>query len=247
MTETEIAEMVAIVAHYGQQTKSEGMRFIEHPKAVAAAVPDEYKAAAWLHDVLEDSALTDAHLLAVGITPRTIDIVKILTRTEPYTYDAYITNIIESRNIGALTVKLADLRHNLRPSCPDSQRARYEAAESRLSAILPADDRYVASNVVPTYTMQPPENLNDSLRTLRETEAAGILISRQDAEQLQAKVAALEAALAGVRSTSRAGACWCDGARDIKGSGHQDKCIAATRALLNATWLADQTPETKEP
>lgn len=138
-----IAKTIATLAHYGQGY-SNGVElgpYIDHPAAVAASVPLELKPAAWLHDVLEDSPITVAHLSAAGIAQRTIDIVVIVTRLSTETYVEFITRIATSNNIGAITVKLADLRHNLRPSCPDRLATRYRPAvvqlEAALAALLP--------------------------------------------------------------------------------------------------------------
>lgn len=133
-----VAEIIAIVAHFGQTTKSEGMVYITHPAAVAARVADEYKALAWLHDVLEDCPwLTEGHLLAAGIDSATLTALRLLTRDDKReAYAEYIERITSSGNVAALTVKLADLKHNLRPSCPPSLRARYEPAVLRIEEAL---------------------------------------------------------------------------------------------------------------
>lgn len=160
MTEVQIAEIVARIAHAGQTTKSEGEAFIMHPAAVAARVSDELKAAAWLHDVLEDSAVDAAGLLAVGISPRTVAIVEIVSRDDKESYEAFIERIIGSNNVEAMRVKLADLEHNLRPSCPATLRPRYEKAAVQLRQLLPPTDalrtaaievdRVVAASSAPT-------------------------------------------------------------------------------------------------
>lgn len=133
MTEQLIAETIARVAHYGQIDKN-GEDYIDHPRAVAAAVADEYKAAAWLHDVLEDSVwLDEARLYAAGISAQTVSAVLCLTRDLGESYEDFIDRIATSGNHCAITVKLADLRHNQRPSAPDPKReTRYRAAEERL-------------------------------------------------------------------------------------------------------------------
>lgn len=72
-----LAEQLARIAHAGQVDK-QGLPYIEHVARVAASVvtdvcatvPDTGStavAAAWLHDVLEDTPTTAADLLAAGI------------------------------------------------------------------------------------------------------------------------------------------------------------------------------------
>jgi (p)ppGpp synthase/HD superfamily hydrolase len=141
VTETQTAEIIAILAHYGQTTKSEGMVYLHHPAAVAAAVANEYKAVAWLHDVLEDCAwVCEGHLRAAGIESATVEAVRILTHMKQQPYGEYIDDIIASGNRAAMIVKLADLTHNLRPSCPDHLRSKYLIAKTKLDAVLAHDD-----------------------------------------------------------------------------------------------------------
>lgn len=135
--ETIIAETIARLAHFGAVCKFGGEPFITHPEAVAASTYGMDRPVAWLHDVLEDVAITATHLRAAGISTATIAAVTILTRNEG-TYEEYIDDIVASGNVSAMRVKVADLTHNLRPSCPDSLRPRYEAARKRLMVTLAA-------------------------------------------------------------------------------------------------------------
>lgn len=136
MSELEKAELIATLAHYGQVTRSEGTAFIAHPRAVAATVEARFKPAAWLHDVLEDSPLTANHLLAVGIAIETVVAVELVTRHHGENYAWFIDHIARSRNECAITVKLADLWHNLRPGCPGELARRYLKAVPVLEAAL---------------------------------------------------------------------------------------------------------------
>lgn len=133
--EVEAAELIAILAYYGQTTQT-GEPYITHPAAVAAMVLAEYKATAWLHDVLEDSEFSEGHLLAAGIKPSTIQAVKIVSHNLGETYAEFINRIVASGNLEAVTVKLADVQHNLRVGCPDHLAKRYRKAEPILMAAL---------------------------------------------------------------------------------------------------------------
>ena len=138
------AEAIARVVHYGQTFQNEiekGQPFIAHPQAVAESVDITLKSAAWLHDVIEDSEgyVTAGHLLAAGISPSTVEVVEILTRRDgEETYTEYIERIASSGNMGAIVLKLADLAHNRRPSCPESLVERYRDATYRLTLALPS-------------------------------------------------------------------------------------------------------------
>ena len=136
LKEVEIAEQIARKAHAGQVDRVSGRPYIEHVERVVAMVDgDEAKAAAWLHDVLEDSDLTPEALEAAGISERVILAVRHLTRYEPWIYGPYIDRLRAGQI--AAQVKVADLRDHLTPACPDSLRPRYEAALALLGAALP--------------------------------------------------------------------------------------------------------------
>lgn len=104
------ALQIARRAHAGQVDKG-GRPYIEHPIAVAAMVDTEReKAAALLHDVIEDSGVTAEQLEAEGIDPDVIRAVVALTKTgEPY--DRYLERV--KADAIARPVKIADLRHNM--------------------------------------------------------------------------------------------------------------------------------------
>lgn len=112
VTECIMAQAVARVAHYGQRDKG-GESYIEHPRRVSAAVPIDCAAAALLHDVVEDTPVTLAHLEAAGFTPRTLAAVDALTRRDGETYRAYIERCVA--NPTARVVKVADLDDNSDP------------------------------------------------------------------------------------------------------------------------------------
>lgn len=107
-----MAKTVAALAHHGQVDKG-GEPYIDHPARVAAAVPIDCGAAAWLHDVVEDCAVTLDALAAAGFTRRTLDAVDALTRREGESYRAYVARC--ALNPTARVVKLADLDDNSDP------------------------------------------------------------------------------------------------------------------------------------
>jgi len=135
-----VAEALARFVHHNQTLMSSNESYIMHPSAVASALPDSLKAAGWLHDVIEDAPpecpITPIRLVAAGISLFTATIVDIVSRTENETYERHIQRVATSGNRGAIEVKLADLRHNLRPGCPPSLRERYERAVPILTSAL---------------------------------------------------------------------------------------------------------------
>lgn len=76
------AEAVARVAHTGQMYGDRP--FIEHPTHVAALaaisnLPTAVRAAAWLHDVLEDSKVITESMLRAAFPPEVVDLVVAVT------------------------------------------------------------------------------------------------------------------------------------------------------------------------
>ena len=66
-----------------------------------------------LHDVLEDTDITEQELLRrFPMKIDEIEALELLTRKDGMSYDDYITSIIESENKIAISVKFYDLLHN---------------------------------------------------------------------------------------------------------------------------------------
>ena len=105
-----IALSIAKKAHAGQVDKA-GIDYIQHPLYVASQVKTEQeKAVALLHDVLEDSDITAADLLAYGLSNEVVTAVQTLTKKKGQSYQEYLEKV-KSNNL-ARVVKLADLKHN---------------------------------------------------------------------------------------------------------------------------------------
>lgn len=109
----DLAEQIATTAHQGQVDKA-GRPYITHPARVAARVAgDEHAvAAAWLHDVVEDTEVTLADLEQL-FPPEVTAAVEALTRRPgevPADYYARVRAVPL-----AVTVKFADLADNSDP------------------------------------------------------------------------------------------------------------------------------------
>lgn len=90
----ERARQLARRAHAGQRDKTgadyfEGHLTDVHRRAVGYGAAPAEQAAAWLHDVLEDSSVTEADLLAAGFSPETLLVVHLLTRSEDEPEEVY--------------------------------------------------------------------------------------------------------------------------------------------------------------
>ncbi|MFD5103187.1 HD domain-containing protein [Streptomyces albidochromogenes] len=110
-------EAVARAAHAGQTDKA-GRPYAEHLAAVAEGVrarggSEEQIAAAWLHDAVEDDALSEQWLTAAELPPATKDMVFALTKRPGEELAAYARRVLATP--GARLVKEADLAHNADP------------------------------------------------------------------------------------------------------------------------------------
>jgi (p)ppGpp synthase/HD superfamily hydrolase len=125
----------ATAAHEGQFRNDGVTPYITHPLAVAHATqaPVYVKVAAILHDVIEDTATTYDDLRNAGFEERSIDIVRLLTRTRDVTYMDYIKSIATSGNRFAILVKMADIKHNASTDTRDSMKSRYRNALDTLT------------------------------------------------------------------------------------------------------------------
>ncbi|MFE6338888.1 HD domain-containing protein [Streptomyces sp. NPDC057806] len=135
-------EAIARAAHEGQTDKA-GRPYAEHLKAVADGVrarggDEDQIAAAWLHDSVEDDALTERWLSEAALSRRTKDIVLALTKRAGEAPEAYAGRILATP--GALLVKEADLAHNADPArlaiLDEATRGRLTEKYTRMRALL---------------------------------------------------------------------------------------------------------------
>ncbi|TYP15415.1 HD domain-containing protein [Streptomyces coelicolor] len=135
-------EATARAAHAGQTDKA-GRPYAEHLRAVAEGVrrrggDAEQIAAAWLHDAVEDDALTEGWLAEAPLSRRTKDIVLALTKRAGEPTEAYAARILATP--GARLVKEADLAHNADPArlavLDGATRTRLTEKYTRMRALL---------------------------------------------------------------------------------------------------------------
>lgn len=146
MVQSARAESIASIAHRAQSDKL-GAAYIDHPARVADAFdcgdePIEH-AAAWLHDVLEDTDLTADDLLDSGILPEVVEVVAVLTRPGFPLDDADYYERVRG-NPWALRVKAADLDDNSAPwrvrRLDEQTRARLNTKYRKARAALGLDE-----------------------------------------------------------------------------------------------------------
>ncbi|MCP3817730.1 HD domain-containing protein [Streptomyces sp. A3M-1-3] len=119
MPDLSLAEVEAIArAAHATQTDKDGRPYTEHVQAVVEGVrarggSAEQIAAAWLHDSIEDDALSQDWLDGAALPQATKDMVLAVTKRPGESVEAYTGRILATP--GALLVKEADLAHNADP------------------------------------------------------------------------------------------------------------------------------------
>ncbi|MFD8116894.1 HD domain-containing protein [Streptomyces microflavus] len=135
-------EAFARQAH-ATQTDKAGRPYTEHLAAVAEGVrvrggSDRQIAAAWLHDAIEDDALSARWLAEAALPQGVKDMVLAVTKRPGEELSAYTARILATP--GALLIKEADLAHNADPArlavLDESTRTRLIAKYAQVRAQL---------------------------------------------------------------------------------------------------------------
>lgn len=131
-TLTELARKIATDAHDGQFRHDGITPYIKHPEEVVNRVGNcpSLIAAAWLHDVLEDTSETRESLLGKGIPLDVVRAVGVLTKSSTFTYDQYLDSILTDAI--ATKVKIADMLANLADHPTEKQIRKYAQGLLRL-------------------------------------------------------------------------------------------------------------------
>jgi (p)ppGpp synthase/HD superfamily hydrolase len=105
-------------AHAGQVDKG-GVAYWHHPVSVmnrlGPEAPEDYKLAALLHDVIEDTEYGADDLRAMSYSSAVVDAVQRLTKVDDIPYLDNIERIAASGDKIAIAVKIADNEDNLDP------------------------------------------------------------------------------------------------------------------------------------
>lgn len=126
-----IEKTIAKLAHAGQKY-GDGDYFTDHVERVVGRIVNDKKnyylhiRVAYLHDVLEDTAVTTGMLVDFGVAQEVIQAVVVLTRTPGEDYFDYIQKVV--KHPVARVVKEADLKINLVNNPRPSLVKRYENA-----------------------------------------------------------------------------------------------------------------------
>ena len=132
--------------------EEDGTPIIRHVRRVASMVPDEARAVAWLHEVLELTAVTEQELLLAGLTSDELRALRLLNRTTDSRSDRWYLAHLEliahaAGGSGRLAriVKTADLKD--RSLHPHVRRDGWSPPYAQALKLLPEalDDRHPAA------------------------------------------------------------------------------------------------------
>ncbi len=120
-----VAENIARKAHQGQFRRDGITPYIVHPEREVSRLSEnsEAQAVAWLHDVLEDTGISEKSLLDAGITENIVAAVKVLTKSDGIDYENYLIKVRD--NDLARKVKVEDMLDNLSDSPTKKQIVKY--------------------------------------------------------------------------------------------------------------------------
>ena len=129
----EMAKWIAEKGHEGQFRKDGKTPYVEHVNAVADAVEPRLKPIAYLHDIVEDTNISLEELIQLGFDDYVIDAVDLLTPRNRIPNIEYWKKI--ATNPDAVTVKLADIKHNLSSSPSEHAKEKYAKALTFFKAL----------------------------------------------------------------------------------------------------------------
>src|SRR5215207_9281286 len=95
----ERAKAIAQRLHAGDR-QEDGTPLLAHVRRIAAAVPEEALAVAWLHEALEWTAVTERELLVSGLTTEELRALRLLTRSTESRFDAHYLEHLALIEIG---------------------------------------------------------------------------------------------------------------------------------------------------
>lgn len=124
-----LAQQIATNAHQGQFRWDGKTPYISHPAAIAKALDtqkynDQILATAWLHDVVEDTAVTFHDLDEAGINPEVIAAIDAITKRDGEDYLQYLLRV--RINEIARIVKIEDIKNNMSDLDRKRKKSMYE-------------------------------------------------------------------------------------------------------------------------
>ena len=134
MNQLDLARQIATKAHTGQSRNDGVTPYISHSqKVVSLLYGIDAKVIGWLHDVLEDTPLTEQDLLDEGIQATYVSAVSLLTKEKGQVYSSYIEELKDCEHPIIIRVKIADIVANLTDKPSANQIIKYTEALTSLS------------------------------------------------------------------------------------------------------------------
>lgn len=91
-----------------------GNSYLDHLYYVSNRLEEvNMKTVGLLHDLLEDTIITEEDLKKIGFSEEVIEALLLITRKDDELYDEYINRILESNNMIAINVKAIDMENNM--------------------------------------------------------------------------------------------------------------------------------------
>lgn len=181
MSTLEKAIALATTAHSGQKDKA-GAPYILHPLRVMLGMDTESEmTVAVLHDVLEDSPVTEDDLRKEGFSEDIVKTVRCLTRNPEESYEAFIERL--KSNDTARKVKMADIEDNMNvkrfkypdhPTEKDIERLKkyYQSwnmlREKKKRYLLFVDENFLYHNKADRYLRGVYEDCETAVRECRK-------------------------------------------------------------------------------
>jgi len=131
-----VAREIALMIHVGQRNRW-GEPIVDHLARVAAAVPPDARATAWLHDAFERTSVSTDELRAAGLTATELEAIELLSQAPSESYELYALRIaFADGEAGRLAraVKLADLDDHLAHTDVPRDAPPYRWARRRITS-----------------------------------------------------------------------------------------------------------------
>lgn len=91
-----------------------GNPYLEHLYYVSNHLEElDMKTVGLLHDLLEDTIITEEDLKLIGFSDKVVNALSIITKDDNEAYEEYIDRILESNNMIAINVKVVDMENNM--------------------------------------------------------------------------------------------------------------------------------------
>lgn len=133
---------IALDAHRGQKDL-DGMPAVLHPVAVGLmGCNDTEIKTGFLHDVVEDTAMTLEDLHGKGVDEDVLAALQFLTHDDGQDYFEYVRRIAESGNITAIHVKTNDLKHNIERGLKTYARAEERGDAAMMERLARINDKH---------------------------------------------------------------------------------------------------------